>query len=228
VAVRLWLALNRPDRLGHQCRGAMMRGNKAVLSLLAASGILVASVSMASANLVFDWQGTCGFGCTGIATGVLTLTSGGPFNFDTPLLFDHTYGNPQFVSFTYSSSSGTYTLDNTPPGLYALGYIAGQQTTFLESDELGPQLPDTPLFQFVTFLGLSSLGIPDSWQFLFGTYGTATVRDGGVGVSSFFTEHEDIPPPPTPVPAPGSLPLFASGLALLGWLAWRNKAAIQS
>jgi hypothetical protein len=30
------------------------------------------------------------------------------------------------------------------------------------------------------------------------------------------------------VPEPDSLPILASGLVLLAWLAWRNKAAIQS
>jgi hypothetical protein len=44
------------------------------------------------------------------------------------------------------------------------------------------------------------------------------------GVGAYF----DLSPIPIEfgVPTPASLPLFASGLALMGWLAWRKKSAL--
>jgi hypothetical protein len=39
-----------------------------------------------------------------------------------------------------------------------------------------------------------------------------------------FSEGVGNSPEAPAVPSPGSLPLFASGLALMGWLVWRRKA----
>ena len=52
-----------------------------LLGVAVTVGLLSFSAT-SKANVVYDWQGTCTLGCTGTATGVLTLTDGAsPFNF---------------------------------------------------------------------------------------------------------------------------------------------------
>ena len=76
----------------------------------------IATVSLwpesASANVVFDFNGTCGFiSCTGTATGVLTLTNAYVFGTDIT--------SADFVSFSYSSSDLTFDLTSGDlPGLF--------------------------------------------------------------------------------------------------------------
>jgi hypothetical protein len=97
---------------------------------VAAAAVLLSISAAARANVVYDWQGACTLGCTGTASGVLTLTDGAsPFNFS--LL--------QFVSFEFSSSSGTFFLDNTSLYLAAQGGgSVGAQAVFLEENALRP------------------------------------------------------------------------------------------
>jgi hypothetical protein len=84
--------------------------------LALASATLVAGSSSAAASVVYDWQGTCTLGCTGTATGSLTLTGGTPT----------TFTKSQFVSFEFTSSSGgAFFLDNTSPYLNAQGGALG-------------------------------------------------------------------------------------------------------
>ena len=54
------------------------------------------------ADVVFDFSGVCTSGCTGTATGVLTLADS--YAFGTDILF----GWPDFISFAYSSSSSSF------------------------------------------------------------------------------------------------------------------------
>ena len=135
-----------------------------------------------------------------------------------------------FISFQYTSSNGTYFLDNSPPGLYAQGYVQsnGGRITFLESDEFGPQTSGTPLFQFVVFNNFTA---GDSWQLLVGRYGdiclngdcsinTYDVRNGG-GFSSF-TEISSV----SSVPEPSTWAMMILGFAGIGFMAYRRKSKL--
>ena len=76
----------------HATKALWRFGAAAVLgsALLAA---LVNGSTPASANTVYDWQGICTLGCTGTASGVLTLTNGAsPYSFSAS----------DFVSFQFS------------------------------------------------------------------------------------------------------------------------------
>jgi hypothetical protein len=207
--------------------GMVFGGHIMKLRLLGVAALLCANVSGAPAA-VYEWQSTCTFGCSGTATGILTLadTAGGPFNFDPGGPPSHVVSD--FISFRYTSSNGTYFLDNSPPGLYAQGYVQsnGGRITFLESDEFGPQTSGTPLFQFVVFNNFTT---GDSWQLLVGRYGdiclnadcsinTYDVRDGG-GVSSF-TEISSV----SSVPEPSTWAMMLLGFAGIGFMAYRRRA----
>jgi PEP-CTERM motif len=72
-------------------------GAMAALFLSAA----VFQAAPARANTVFDFSGVCDAGCTGIATGVLTLVDF--FDDDNGMVNDST-----FISFEYSSSSRSF------------------------------------------------------------------------------------------------------------------------
>src|SRR5215471_15220103 len=89
----------------------------AAVAVLVGSTLLAAVLNgstPAAADIVYNWQGTCTLGCTGTATGILTLADGAsPFNF--------TVSN--FVSFQFTSSSGTFLLDNASPYLNAVGAV---------------------------------------------------------------------------------------------------------
>ncbi len=188
-----------------------------IVALLA---VLTSGTATATANTIYNWQGTCTFGCTGIASGILTLTddAGGPFDFDIP----------QFISWQYTSSNGTYFLDNSPSGLYAKGFPDSCcDVTFLENGGLGPQTPGTYYFAFVAVID-SRPGVGNAWNQQIGLYGDRislncsnnvyTVWDCGVDFA--------FAGPVAPTPLPATLPLFASGLGLMGWLAWRKKSAL--
>jgi hypothetical protein len=200
---------------------------KSTVRIVIASAWLVAVLALAPspswATRIYSWEGICSFGCTGTAKGILTLVAGNPFNFDAGTPPSHLLSD--FISFQYTSSNGTHFLDNSPPGLYAQGYTQGGSIAFLESDEFGPQAAGTPLFQFVVDNGLSG----SSWQMLVGRYGdiclnadcsinTYDVRDGG-SVSYFALNSRSGSTPPLPA----ALPLFATGLGVLGLLGWRKK-----
>jgi PEP-CTERM motif len=149
------------ETLGHKPNGL-----GAIKTLLLGVAITVALLSIsatAKANVVYDWQGTCTLGCTGTATGVLTLTDGASsFNF----------GLLNFISFEFSSSSGTFFLDNTSPYLAAQGGgSVGAQSVFLEENAFRPD-NTYPLWQFTSNPGavptLTLSREPGEWQFLLG------------------------------------------------------------
>ena len=73
----------------------------------------------ARANFIFDLSGTCGVGsgCTGAATGVLTLADSYVFGTATT--------TADFISFTYSSSSRNYALSGGDPGINVNAGTAG-------------------------------------------------------------------------------------------------------
>jgi hypothetical protein len=192
--------------------------------------VLLSISATAKANTVYSWESTCTFGCTGTATAILTLAAGSPFNFDPGGPPSHVVSD--FISFQYTSSNGTYFLDNSPPGLYAQGYVQpnGGRVVFLENDEFGPQTSGTPLFQFVVFNNFAS---GDSWNFLVGRYGEDTclssdcsssiydVHDGG-GVSSF-SEISSV----NGVPEPSTWAMMLIGFAGLGFAFWQSRRRVS-
>jgi hypothetical protein len=183
---------------------------------------LLAGPSSAAASVVYDWQGTCTLGCTGTATGELTLTGGTPT----------TFTKSQFVSFEFTSSDGTFFLDNTSPYLNALGggSFGGMS---LEENAFGPNT--LPLWQFASqntpLPTLTQSPDPGIWQFLYGSYFwqcldancTAWTNDviRNVGVDEVFSVRQNASPAPEPMPEPSALSVF--GLGLLGLGAMRRR-----
>jgi hypothetical protein len=91
--------------------------NSHVLSAMAAlilSGGLF-NAAPAHADTVFDFSGVCDSGCTGMATGVLTLVDF--FDDDNGMVNDST-----FISFEYTSSSGSFDI-NLADGGSADGFV---------------------------------------------------------------------------------------------------------
>lgn len=68
----------------------------ALATLALGLGLAAAAPSVSNATVVYDFSGQCGFGCSGVATGVLTLTS--------PFVAGDSITDADFVSFTYKSS----------------------------------------------------------------------------------------------------------------------------
>ena len=68
------------------------------------TALIVFFASGVSAEVVYDFSATCTDGCTGTATGVLVLENS--YVPGTPV------ESADFVSFTYSSSSGSFDFNN--------------------------------------------------------------------------------------------------------------------
>jgi hypothetical protein len=80
---------------------ASLRFSGAAAALALSTALFYAAP--ARANIVFDFSGVCEFGCSGTATGVLTLADSYTFGADITAA--------DFISFNYSSSS--FSLDFT-------------------------------------------------------------------------------------------------------------------
>lgn len=161
----------------------------------------------ARANFIFDLSGTCGVGsgCTGAATGVLTLADS--------YVFGTAMTTADFISFTYSSSSRNYALSGGDPGinvnagtagginadgsLFGGEWSAGSSTVravfdwlpseFLSANDAGPALSDTlGPFKFTPVAG--SVPEPATWAMMMLGYaglGYASIaRQGRAGASS--------------------------------------------
>jgi hypothetical protein len=88
----------------------------------------------ARANIVFDFSGVCDSGCSGTATGVLTLDDSYAFGSDLTLT--------NFVSFHYSSSDIGFDVPNAggllfSGGLNADGSIVGTDLAVIGEHEFG-------------------------------------------------------------------------------------------
>jgi hypothetical protein len=205
----------------------------AFAAAVAAIGAL-ALTTPARADQIFDWSGACTLGCTGTASGVLTLANGA-----TPLAFSVA----DFISFEFTSSSGTFTLDNASPFLGAQGTSggpgcneAGCGSLLLEENALGPST--LPLWQFLYATDPLPVTLsldPGAWQFLSGssqwecldalcTTWTDNVSRN-VGADGVFTRREAVAPVPFAGAGEG-LPGLA--LAFLTWLQLRRKRGARS
>jgi PEP-CTERM motif len=111
----------------------------AVAALILSAGLFDAAP--AHADTVFDFTGTCDSGCTGTASGVLTLVDF--FDDDNGTVNDST-----FISFEYTSSSRTFLITRADGGsanglLYddgrAFGGLFISSSTGLPSFEASPQ-----------------------------------------------------------------------------------------
>jgi hypothetical protein len=129
-------------------------------------GLLIgAAQTPARAATVYEWQGTCTLGCMGTATGVLTLADGAsPFDFTAP----------DFISYEYTSSSGSFFLSNSSPYLNAQGGISNPEGPYILLEENAFGANTLPLWQFVFYnsavLPITLSTEPGGWQFLIGSY----------------------------------------------------------
>jgi hypothetical protein len=211
----------------HGMKALWRFGATAVLVSSAPLAVLANNSTPAAANILYDWQGTCTLGCTGIATGVLTLAAGNPYDFV----------RSNFISFEYVSSSGSFFLDNASPYLNAQGGISNPEGRFifLEENAFGPNT--LPLWQLVSYesavLPITLSPEPGGWQFLNGSYfyqcldpECRTWTDDvirNVGVGGVFTPVAAVPVP-IPIPGAGLPGLIFAGVGLLGW--WRQRRKI--
>lgn len=96
------------------------------------------------AQIVYDFEGQCGFGCTGTARGVLTLAE----------TLDGIPGTADFVSFEFESSQGSYSIPGGNDLLVVNEFVgsplpATSGTAVLFLDWVGPRsyfVTDTVVF----------------------------------------------------------------------------------
>jgi hypothetical protein len=170
-----------------------MADNMNVFKSLFGAAALALVAGNASANVVYDWMGTCTELCTGNATAVLTLA-----DTYTP---GTAVANADFLSFSFSSSNGSYTV----PG----------DTVFSEFTS-GSSLPD---FFGATGIYIDYPGSGTYFQHW--SNGAWNTMIGGselaVGQEGSWTLRTPA------VPLPASLPLLLAGVAGMGALSRRRK-----
>ena len=173
---------------------------KRCLGVLAAAIVALGiTAPKAEAVVIYDWTGTCSFGCTGEATAVLTLADS-----YTPGTLAST---ADFISFSYSSSSGSYDI----PADAAFSSIGGPAIL--------PAVSGTAEFN-MSFAGartdfISRVG---SW---FSQFDPSFDPNGAIlntGSDNTWTLRQ-----PTELSAPGPLSLFALGFAGLALAGRRRK-----
>jgi hypothetical protein len=167
-------------------------------------------------------------GCTGTATAELTLAGGSPLNFN-PNYFP-THDVSDFISFQYTSSSGSFFLDNTSPYLYAqAGAPFVTNGILLEKNGQGPNTLELWQFSFnlAANPGLTLSSGPGAWQFLQGSYfyncldpqcttwTDDVIRDVGVGGN--FSEVRDPASVPGPVVGAGLPGILTAVAVFIGW-----------
>jgi hypothetical protein len=111
---------------------------------VAALGVLTSGTA-ARANIIFDFSGVCIVGCSGTATGVLTLTSAYVFGSDVT--------DATFISFSYASSDLDFAIPAGAPlltiggGLNADGSF--NSSNFLSIEFLSVESAATEIFEAV-------------------------------------------------------------------------------
>jgi hypothetical protein len=116
----------------------------AVLGAFATLSAALFQAAAARADTVFDFSGVCDSGCTGTATGVLTLVDF--YDDDNGMLTDDV-----FISFEYSSSSRSFVVTRAD---------GGSADGVLRVDGLAP-----PSFSISSSTGLPSFDItPDAFE----------------------------------------------------------------
>ena len=170
------------------------------VGLTLALGLLAAP---AQAVVVYQWSGVCTNGCTGTATGVLTLS-------DTYVPGTDVSAS-QFISFSYNSNNGSFTI----PGSMTYNPLNSFENN---SQNLVGPLPvgSGPGGIFVDAVESSSWFGTDfpfgegTWQFVISP---SVVNDRGNSYQWSL------------VPIPAALPLFLSALAVFGFVARRRRSA---
>jgi hypothetical protein len=174
--------------------------NAHVLGAIAALFLSVGpfNTAPARADTVFDFTGVCDSGCTGTATGVLTLVDF--FDDDNGMVDDAT-----FISFEYSSSSGSFLITLADGGsANGLVYDDGRPFggLFVSSSTGLPSFDATP-DEFDVALDSATEDIGSSFNFL-------QVKGA--------------------IPEPSTWAMMLLGFAALGYVGYRKgkQAAIAS
>jgi hypothetical protein len=174
-------------------------------ALVLSTGLL--PTSAARANIVFNFSGDCTTGCTGTATGVLTLADSYAFGADMTLA--------DFVSLTYSSSDRDFELDHFDAPLDSEArYIVGGLNANGSLNAAG-KLQILPPFVF-PFFQVDAGGF-QAWT-------GVTRKDTG---STFFFRREINTTSPGgdtgAVPEPSTWVMMLLGFATLGLAGYRPK-----
>ena len=165
--------------------------------------VLSLLVFTANASVIYDFEGICSDGCSGIATGVLTLADS-----YTP---GTQVADADFISFTYTSSSGSFAIPtDLALNRFNKGILPVSSGSSIEWVEIDAIQSGTSLH------GCGVAGIPDTyfcpsagfWSAEWAPFGIT--RD--IGLSHTWTL----------VPVPPAVWLFGSGLLGLIGLAKRK------
>lgn len=175
-----------------------MNGTKGAMPVLGAVAIaamqFVGLPAPAQANTVYEWEATCTSGCTGTASGFLTLIDS--------YVPGEAFTESEFVSWEYISSSGTLFFPSTTPG-----------PTLIFGNPSTPSGADLNSMEVILFRDLDSFTATQ-----LGAIGAAIPlsRGGTTCDNSFFCSSEFNDSFDNgmfvAVPAPGAAWLFVSGL----------------
>jgi PEP-CTERM motif len=175
--------------------------NRSSYRVLGSVVVLSAAVSLspegAKADKVFDFSGACSSGCSGTATGVLTLTDAYVYGSDIAL--------SDFISMDYSSSHLNFdltSLSSVQGGLNSDGSLVGGVTGALGFNPTGP-------YPFFELSGLTKF--------------SAGVSNGVANLD--FGLHGGFTPVGSSVPEASTWAMMLAGFAALGFAIRRRVPA---